>query len=163
MHPNKQAFVEGVDHVFTKWTALALAVKQEWGGPDSVAKRDWMVDAVVQEFDTKGTKIDQEYIEDLLLQIMEDEFECNIEDGSERDVSALILQIYKQCIRGDFTLVDKLRSEIDSSSTPGQAESNAVNMSKGQESTVQPENDEESEGEDCEEGSNDDAESMDQD
>ncbi|KAJ2685861.1 rRNA accumulation- protein, partial [Coemansia spiralis] len=51
MHPNKEAFVEGVDLVLGRWTALELAVRHEWGGADVREKREDMVDEIVEYFD----------------------------------------------------------------------------------------------------------------
>ena len=49
-HPNKIAFEEGVTYIFKSWTALNLAVEQDWGGVDSAEKRDWMINVVVDYF-----------------------------------------------------------------------------------------------------------------
>ncbi|KAJ1826457.1 hypothetical protein LPJ73_009007, partial [Coemansia sp. RSA 2703] len=46
IHPNKEAFIEGVDHVLEKWTALSLAVTNMWGGEKTKEKRDNMVDEI---------------------------------------------------------------------------------------------------------------------
>ncbi|PVU94072.1 hypothetical protein BB561_002814 [Smittium simulii] len=86
IHPNKQAFIEGTSLILKNWTALQIAVTQGWGGPDSSEKRDWILDVMVDTFDKKGSKIDEDYIDDLLLQIMSDEFNCVLEDDSDRSV-----------------------------------------------------------------------------
>lgn len=49
-HPNKLAFEEGVTYIFKAWTALKLAVEQEWGGVESAEKRDWMIETIVDYF-----------------------------------------------------------------------------------------------------------------
>jgi pre-rRNA-processing protein TSR2 len=49
-HPNKVAFEEGVGYVIKSWTALKLAVEQDWGGVESGEKRDWMIGIVVDYF-----------------------------------------------------------------------------------------------------------------
>jgi pre-rRNA-processing protein TSR2 len=46
----KAGFEEGVGLVFSQWTALCLAVEQEWGGPDSEDKANHMIDDVIQWF-----------------------------------------------------------------------------------------------------------------
>jgi pre-rRNA-processing protein TSR2 len=46
----KAGFEEGVGLVFSQWTALCLAVEQEWGGPDSEDKANYMIDDVIQWF-----------------------------------------------------------------------------------------------------------------
>jgi pre-rRNA-processing protein TSR2 len=49
-HPNKVAFNEGVRLIFMNWTALKLAVEQDWGGVESVEKRDWMIELITDYF-----------------------------------------------------------------------------------------------------------------
>ena len=46
----KEAFEEGVGLVFSQWTALCLAVENEWGGPMSRDKADLLIDDIIQWF-----------------------------------------------------------------------------------------------------------------
>jgi hypothetical protein len=46
----KAGFEEGVGLVFSQWTALCLAVEQEWGGPDSEAKANYLIDDTILWF-----------------------------------------------------------------------------------------------------------------
>lgn len=46
----KAGFEEGVGLVFSQWTALCLAVEQEWGGPDSEDKANYLIDDTIQWF-----------------------------------------------------------------------------------------------------------------
>lgn len=50
MSANKAAFEEGVSYIFRSWTALRLAVEQDWGGVESAAKRDWFMGVIVNYF-----------------------------------------------------------------------------------------------------------------
>lgn len=52
-HPNKLAFEEGVSLILQNWTALKLAVEQDWGGVESVEKREWFIDVVVDHFEKR--------------------------------------------------------------------------------------------------------------
>ncbi|OMJ16600.1 Pre-rRNA-processing protein TSR2 [Smittium culicis] len=127
IHPNKEAFIEGTDNILFKWTALELAVKNEWGGPNSIEKRDWIVDVVVDLFDKKGSKLEEDYIAELLEQIMEDEFETVLEDNSAQFVAKHLLELYKLCIKGDFSMADRLRLERE-----GHSGTFKLNMCKGE-------------------------------
>lgn len=49
-HPNKVAFEQGLAYVLQSWTALNLAVEQDWGGVESAEKRDWMTQVLVDYF-----------------------------------------------------------------------------------------------------------------
>jgi pre-rRNA-processing protein TSR2 len=46
----KEAFEEGVGLIFSQWTALCLAVENEWGGPMSRDKADLLIDDIIQWF-----------------------------------------------------------------------------------------------------------------
>jgi pre-rRNA-processing protein TSR2 len=50
VHPNQAAFAEGLGYILKSWTAMKLAVEQEWGGHDSIEKRDWMAETLVEYF-----------------------------------------------------------------------------------------------------------------
>lgn len=57
---------------------------------------------------------DAEYIEELLLNIMIDEFEVNVDDESGFDVAAEIVRLRGQCAKGNFEEVDRLRDRWES-------------------------------------------------
>jgi pre-rRNA-processing protein TSR2 len=51
-------FEEGVQLILSKWTALQLAVEQEWGGRQSRDKAEEMLDEVLDWFyKRKGTSL----------------------------------------------------------------------------------------------------------
>lgn len=51
---------------------------------------------------------DAEYIEELLLQVLLDEFEVNVDDESGFDVATEIIRLRGQCSKGNFEDVDRL-------------------------------------------------------
>ncbi|KAF9131962.1 hypothetical protein BGX30_012895 [Mortierella sp. GBA39] len=110
-HPNQVAFREGVEYLFHSWTALKLAVDGEWGGHDSAAKRDWFVDTIVDYFGEQGTKVDTFDLEDILLQIMNDEFSIMLEDKSEQHISKVLEQLFLDCTHGRYDLVQTLKQD----------------------------------------------------
>lgn len=130
-------FEQGVALSLNLWPALSLAVQNNWGGPDSADKRDWFAGQVVEQFpsftlssstaSTSSTangnraqdagadeEPDAEYIEELLLQVMLDEFEVNVDDESGFDVATEIVRIRAQCGRGNFEEVDRLLARWES-------------------------------------------------
>ncbi|KAI8088607.1 Pre-rRNA-processing protein TSR2-domain-containing protein [Thamnidium elegans] len=110
-HPNKLAFEEGVSYIFHNWTALKLAVEQDWGGVESAEKREWMIDLIVGHFDKRGSQLDIDEIEDILSQIMTDEFNATLEDDSPYLVAKHLVLLYGQCVKGDFSEVERLREK----------------------------------------------------
>lgn len=89
------------------WPALTLAVQNSWGGPQSSEKRDWFAGAI-SELLKSTPDADVEYVEEFLLQVMNDEFETNLEDGSGEEVAAKILGLRKLTLDGDFASVDDM-------------------------------------------------------
>ena len=87
------------------WSALSLAVQNSWGGPQSSEKRDWFAGAVSDLFES-SPDADVEYIEEMLLQVMNDEFDVNVEDESGEEIAAKIVGLRKLTLQGDFALVD---------------------------------------------------------
>lgn len=89
------------------WSVLTLAVQNSWGGPQSSEKRDWLAGAISDLLEATPDA-DVEYIEEFILQVMNDEFEVNVEDGSCGEIAAKILGLRKLISRGDFSLVDEM-------------------------------------------------------
>ncbi|KAF9976309.1 hypothetical protein BGZ73_008797 [Actinomortierella ambigua] len=110
-HPNQVAFREGVEYLFHSWTALKLAVDGEWGGHESAAKRDWFIDTIVDYFGENGSKIDTFDLEDILLQIMNDEFSIMLEDQSEQHIAKILERLYLECTHGKYDLVQTLKQD----------------------------------------------------
>ncbi len=83
--PDLILFARGVIATLELWPALRLAVDESWGGPDSREKRRWLAGEVVDMFEQsipspsrKNSKIetpDAVYVEEMLLQVMSDEYE----------------------------------------------------------------------------------------
>lgn len=88
------------------WPSLALAVSNSWGGPDSASKREWfaatLIDVLAEEQDA-----DPAWIEQFLLQVMEDEFDVVVDDGSACEVAEKIVLVRAECARGEFASVSE--------------------------------------------------------
>lgn len=118
-------FEQSVALSLALWPALSLAVQNNWGGPDSADKRDWFAGQVAEAFPAFTPKTisattaappaaaddaepDAEYIEEMLLQVMVDEFEVAVDDESSYDVAMEIIRLRGQCRSGNFEEVDRL-------------------------------------------------------
>jgi len=89
------------------WPALSIAVANQWGGPNSADKRDWLAGAISDLF-TEHPDTDEVDIENVLLQVMSDEFEVNVDDESETKVAQTIMRSKKEISEGDFSGVDSM-------------------------------------------------------
>src|ERR1700754_5211374 len=103
-HPadQKQAkFDLGISLILFNWDALTAAVQNGWGGPDGEDKRAWFAGAISELF-TANPSTDAEDVEDMLVQVMGDEFEVGLEDGSEIPVAVAIVKIKQEISEGNF-------------------------------------------------------------
>jgi len=102
--PEDVLFARGVIARLAIWPTLRVAVQEGWGGPSSVAKRTWLASEVVDAFTSPGASSgtpDEQWIEEMLLQVMADEYEVRVEDGSAEGVSRDIVKLWETSRTGD--------------------------------------------------------------
>ena len=105
----QQKFDLSIALVLSTWPALTVSVQNSWGGPESSEKRDWFAGAISDLFSAQPSDaVDVDYLEEFLLQVMNDEFEVNVEDGSAVEVASKIVGLRKLTLQGDFVLVDQM-------------------------------------------------------
>uniref|UniRef100_A0A7S3UA35 Pre-rRNA-processing protein TSR2 homolog n=1 Tax=Picocystis salinarum TaxID=88271 RepID=A0A7S3UA35_9CHLO len=105
----KQAFLEGVGLILQRWTALGLAIEHGWGGTDTTAKAQSFHDEVYHWFvDAKEQRYVDE-LEDLLDDIMAQEFNAELQDGSPRQVAEALVRLFEECAQGNYSTVLRLR------------------------------------------------------
>ncbi|KZF21082.1 hypothetical protein L228DRAFT_262139 [Xylona heveae TC161] len=108
------------------WPALTLAVQNQWGGPDSADKRDWFAGAVSDLF-LSDPETDAQDVEDMLLQVMNDEFDVNVDDDSALAVANEILLLRKDAFEGNFNRITEMQQRWSEK----KGKSN-INISKGE-------------------------------
>ncbi|KAF9236411.1 Pre-rRNA-processing protein TSR2-domain-containing protein [Melanogaster broomeanus] len=114
-------FARGIIARLALWPALRLAVHQSWGGPDSAEKQRWLAGVIVDQFEefiTSSPSLSSspsfaDYIEELLLQVMSDEFDVSLEDDSASAVSRDIVTLFSAICTGDDTFVKELEAQAD--------------------------------------------------
>lgn len=89
------------------WPALTLAIQNHWGGPTSADKRDWFAGAV-SELLANGEVADVEDLEEVLIQVMLDEFEVVVDDDSPAEIAASIMKGRQRILQGDLSDVDRM-------------------------------------------------------
>lgn len=107
------SFARGVIARLALWPALRIAIQNGWGGPDSTQKRTWMASIIVDTFEEQPMPPDAEYIEELLLQIMDDEFETVVEDESTESVAKDITKLWEDIHLGDLAGLQRLEQQAD--------------------------------------------------
>ncbi|KAH7070158.1 Pre-rRNA-processing protein TSR2-domain-containing protein [Paraphoma chrysanthemicola] len=103
----------GIWHALFNWANLTVAVQNQWGGPDSSDKRDWLAGQISELFANEPTT-DSEDVEIMLLQVLEDEFGVRLEDETEVGVAREIMLIRKELGEGKTITVDKLQKKWES-------------------------------------------------
>ncbi|KAB8251875.1 Pre-rRNA-processing protein TSR2-domain-containing protein [Aspergillus flavus] len=91
----------GITLAIHNWPALTLAVQSNWGGPTSSDKRDWLCGAISDMLNDRP-ETDAEDLEDVLIQVMNDEFDVVIDDESAVPVAAEIMEVRGLVAKGDF-------------------------------------------------------------
>ena len=78
----------GVALILHFWPVLADAVACGWGGANSGEKREWLCGNVADMWAAEDAETDDYDVEARLVQVMEDEFDVNLEDDSAFEVSS---------------------------------------------------------------------------
>ena len=107
------SFAKGVIARLALWPALQIAIQNGWGGPDSAQKRTWIASVIVNTFEEQPTPPDAEYIEEMLLQIMDDEFETIVDDESAESVAKDITNLWKDIHLGDLAGLQRLEQQAN--------------------------------------------------
>ncbi|KTW25760.1 hypothetical protein T552_03373 [Pneumocystis carinii B80] len=102
----KGYFELGVSLCLYEWQVLSMAVSSCWGGTDSGEKRDWLCGVLCELVENTGL-ISVEEVEGVILQVMEDEFNVIVEDGSVEEVSRKILMLYEKCRVGEVREIEE--------------------------------------------------------
>jgi pre-rRNA-processing protein TSR2 len=97
----------GITLAIHSWPALSLAVQSNWGGPTSSDKRDWLCGAI-SEMINERPETDGEDLEDVLIQVMNDEFDVVVDDESAAPVAAQIMEVRALTARGEFGPIQEM-------------------------------------------------------
>lgn len=114
-------FARGVLALLDLWPALTIAVNEQWGGPESADKKTWLASTIIDNFEIRAAflpntnpphidtssasdpPLDFDELGDLLNQMMSDEFDANIEDGSIDMITQDILRLWKDVVSPPIT------------------------------------------------------------
>ncbi|KAI5326576.1 PREDICTED: pre-rRNA-processing TSR2 [Prunus dulcis] len=101
-------FREGVALVLSRWSALQLAVDNEWGGRDSRRKSEQLAADVFSWFAQSKEVLYIDDLEDILNEAMLS-LNTVTEDGSIEEVAEKLMFMNEECLNGDFKSVESLR------------------------------------------------------
>ncbi|XP_038237572.1 pre-rRNA-processing protein TSR2 homolog [Dermochelys coriacea] len=93
-------FSQGVRAVLGSWAALQIAVEHGFGGAHGGAKAEWLVGVVEQYFHSNAA-LELDEVEDFLAEVLNNEFDTIVEDGSLAEVSQQLQLLFALCQRGE--------------------------------------------------------------
>lgn len=106
-------FEEGVQLVMSRWTALNLAVENEWGGRDSKEKAEQIMEDVLYWFEITKAPCPLK-LEEQLTAALDEDFHVVLEDGSSMQVAKDLVQLFEELSEGNQNLLQSLRSTTQS-------------------------------------------------
>jgi len=111
--PASVLFARGVIARLAIWSVLRIAIEHGWGGPHGVEKRRWLASVIVDAFEEQLPPPDAIYVEEMLLQVMADEFETVVEDSSVEIVANDIVRLWDEVHCGMQSMVLRFEEQSD--------------------------------------------------
>ncbi|KAK6915471.1 Pre-rRNA-processing protein TSR2 [Dillenia turbinata] len=102
-------FKEGISLVLNGWTALQMAVVNEWGGRNSRQVPNQLSLSIFSWFTQSKEQL---FIDDLELILEEamDSLNTTADDGSIEEVADKLVNMYEECLEGNYGSIVKLRN-----------------------------------------------------
>ncbi|KAJ8257766.1 hypothetical protein GJAV_G00189460 [Gymnothorax javanicus] len=146
----REVFTEAVRAVLETWPVLQIAVDNGFGGVYSQQKADWMV-GVVQQYFHENANLEQYEVEDFLADLMNNEFDTVVDDGSLPQVASQVSQFYSQCKQGKLSEVKGQIAKLLQKQGTGRAKATPVQNPASEEEDDEDGEEEGAEAMDCEE------------
>ncbi|XP_058641064.1 pre-rRNA-processing protein TSR2 homolog [Onychostoma macrolepis] len=116
----RELFSEAVRAVLETWPVLQIAVDNGFGGAYSQQKAEWMVDALQQYF-TDNDELQQDEVEEFISDLMNNEFDTVVDDGSLPQVSQKVCEMFQQCQQDRLTEVREQIKQLIQKKSAGRA------------------------------------------
>ncbi|XP_069785273.1 pre-rRNA-processing protein TSR2 homolog [Narcine bancroftii] len=100
----RELFEESVKVAMEAWPAFQVVLENGFGGVYSQQKADWMVGALTQYFEDNAS-LERDEVEELLADMLDNEFNTVIEDGSVSEVAHHLWTTFAMCQRGEESRV----------------------------------------------------------
>ncbi|KAG8510361.1 Pre-rRNA-processing protein TSR2 [Galemys pyrenaicus] len=108
---SRALFGAGVRAALEAWPALQIAVENGFGGVHSQEKAEWLGGAV-EEYFFHNADLELDEVEDFLGELMTNEFDTVVEDGSLPQVSQQLQTMFHHFQRGDGPALREMASFI---------------------------------------------------
>ncbi|XP_004598356.2 pre-rRNA-processing protein TSR2 homolog [Ochotona princeps] len=107
----RELFKAGVRAALEAWPALQIAVDNGFGGVHSQEKAEWL-GVAVEDYFLRNADLELEEVEDFLGELMTNEFDTVVEDGSLPQVSQQLQTLFCHFQRGDGAALKEMASHI---------------------------------------------------
>ncbi|XP_008070865.1 pre-rRNA-processing protein TSR2 homolog [Carlito syrichta] len=107
----RSLFQAGIRAALEAWPALQIAVENGFGGVHSQEKAEWLGGAV-EDYFMRNANLELDEVEDFLGELMTNEFDTVVEDGSLPQVSQQLQTMFHYFQRGDRTALKEMVSHI---------------------------------------------------
>ncbi|CAN8265393.1 unnamed protein product [Cochlearia groenlandica] len=131
----KSILNEGIGLILSRWTAMRAAVENGWGGRDSVEKAERTVSDVFDYFTQSKDPTDFDGLADILERGLND-LNTVADDGSLDEVTDKLLDLYYECLDGNYKTVENLRM------TSSQTSASVVKVLNGDDDDEESDDDE---------------------
>ncbi|KAI5587498.1 hypothetical protein BDE02_05G036800 [Populus trichocarpa] len=101
-------FREGICLILSKWSALQLAVENEWGGRGSGQLAEQLASDILSWFTQSKEPLFIDDLEGILDEAMLS-LNTMIEDGSIEEVAEKLMIMHEECLEGNYSSIQKLR------------------------------------------------------
>eukprot|EP00466_Bigelowiella_natans_P011953 jgi/Bigna1/81324/fgenesh1_pg.79_\ len=88
----------GIRYILDEWSTFTLALEQSWGGPDSQIRADYMYQDLCSWFTKSKKPVKYGEVESFLHEVMEEDFQCEAEDGSIELTTKRLMQLRKDVL-----------------------------------------------------------------
>ncbi|XP_076925686.1 uncharacterized protein LOC143588615 [Bidens hawaiensis] len=99
---------EGIELLLGRWSALQMAIQNEWGGRDTRQKAQQLTLDVYQWLirPSEGLYVDEleNLLDDFMLSL-----NTEIDDGSIEEIADNLMIMHEECLEGNFASIGRLR------------------------------------------------------
>lgn len=110
---------EGIDLILGRWSALQMAIHNEWGGRDTRQKAHQLALDIYRWLIRPAEALYVDELENLLDDFMLS-LNTEIDDGSIEEIADNLMIMHEECLEGNFVSVERLRQSIPNSPLPMQ-------------------------------------------
>ena len=103
-------FLKVIEQLLDEWPALQVAIDNGMGGCYAREKKEWM-SKVIQDFFRQNQGLQPNEVGDYIDEIMNNEFDTIIQDGSLQLLSNLLCKFYKFCDDEKYDEVNRMLEE----------------------------------------------------